>query len=174
MGSLLIVSFPVEHGNRTISCRIGDLFDGLSENPDVRLNYKGMIGGVLHFSVSGSLRGGKGGFGKLLRSQKNIGKRTDNFDSARDLSGRRIRVAKKDELIETWKEKKAKEEQQSSSSSAIKEPTPAVTLDEKYIAQLASIEESKLSAISVGLKQSTPAPSQPTTKKLLRFDDDSD
>lgn len=49
------------------------------------------------------LRGGKGGFGNLLRGQGRDGKITDNFDACRDLQGRRIRVSTNEAKIVAWK-----------------------------------------------------------------------
>ena len=41
--------------------------------------------------LRGSLKGGKGGFGSLLRSVKPKAQQDDNFEACRDLSGRRLR-----------------------------------------------------------------------------------
>ena len=41
---------------------------------------------------NGIIKGGKGGFGSLLRSMNPKKQPTDNFDACRDLSGRRIRT----------------------------------------------------------------------------------
>lgn len=45
---------------------------------------------ILRATVAGGLRGGKGGFGAMLRATaKKAGKRITDFSSCRDLSGRR-------------------------------------------------------------------------------------
>lgn len=49
------------------------------------------------------LRGGKGGFGNLLRGQGRDGKVTTNFDAMRDLSGRRLRNQTIEKKLEAWK-----------------------------------------------------------------------
>ena len=46
---------------------------------------------TLHVELRGSLKGGKGGFGSLLRSVKPKAQQDDNFEACRDLSGRRLR-----------------------------------------------------------------------------------
>jgi hypothetical protein len=65
-------------------------------------------GSTLH--LVGRLRGGKGGFGALLRGQGRDGKMTTNFDACRDLQGRRIRHQRtEDELREWARESKERE-----------------------------------------------------------------
>ncbi|XP_047955446.1 replication stress response regulator SDE2 [Salvia hispanica] len=51
------------------------------------------------------LRGGKGGFGSLLRgaATKAGQKKTNNFDACRDMSGRRLRHANAEKKLEEWK-----------------------------------------------------------------------
>ena len=46
---------------------------------------------TVHVELRGSLLGGKGGFGSLLRSVKPKAQQDDNFEACRDLSGRRLR-----------------------------------------------------------------------------------
>ncbi|KAK1320621.1 hypothetical protein QJS10_CPA03g00170 [Acorus calamus] len=52
------------------------------------------------------LRGGKGGFGSLLRGAgtKAGQKKTSNFDACRDMSGRRIRHVNAEKRLEEWRE----------------------------------------------------------------------
>eukprot|EP01053_Blabericola_migrator_P003287 Blabericola_migrator_1__3286@NODE_1969_length_3487_cov_118_792982_g1253_i0_p1_GENE_NODE_1969_length_3487_cov_118_792982_g1253_i0NODE_1969_length_3487_cov_118_792982_g1253_i0_p1_ORF_typecomplete_len284_score28_22Sde2_N_Ubi/PF13019_6/1_6e21_NODE_1969_length_3487_cov_118_792982_g1253_i026363487 len=57
----------------------------------------------------GGLVGGKGGFGTLLRGKGARASRTTNFESSRDLQGRRMRNAKAPERIKNWIQKKAHE-----------------------------------------------------------------
>eukprot|EP01054_Gregarina_sp_Poly1_P005188 Gregarina_sp_Poly_1__5187@NODE_274_length_10212_cov_70_754460_g239_i0_p6_GENE_NODE_274_length_10212_cov_70_754460_g239_i0NODE_274_length_10212_cov_70_754460_g239_i0_p6_ORF_typecomplete_len241_score27_66Sde2_N_Ubi/PF13019_6/3_7e22_NODE_274_length_10212_cov_70_754460_g239_i086669388 len=59
--------------------------------------------------VLGSLNGGKGGFGTLLRGKGARGARTTNFESSRDLQGRRLRNAKAPERMRNWLQRKAQE-----------------------------------------------------------------
>lgn len=179
MNSLVVISYPAEHGQESCCTTLRSIGDLVAlAGVHVSVSYCGMLGGLLQFTVTPTLAGGKGGFGKLLRAQKNIGKRTDNFDSARDLEGRRIRVAKKDERIQTWKEQKEKEEKASSSAPVeIRKDIPSVTLDEKYLNQLQKIEAEKSNAVMEGLGKVSlapiPKPDAPK-KKLLRFDDSDD
>ncbi|KAK1276662.1 hypothetical protein QJS04_geneDACA011060 [Acorus gramineus] len=51
------------------------------------------------------LRGGKGGFGSLLRGAgtKAGQKKTSNFDACRDMSGRRIRHVNAEKRLEEWR-----------------------------------------------------------------------
>lgn len=70
-------------------------------------------------SLTLPLRGGKGGFGSLLRGagSKAWQKKTSNFDACRDMSGRRLRHVNAEKKLEEWKaaegerrlEKKAEE-----------------------------------------------------------------
>lgn len=46
---------------------------------------------TLYVELRGSLKGGKGGFGSLLRSVKPKAQQDDNYEACRDLSGRRLR-----------------------------------------------------------------------------------
>ncbi|KAL6951930.1 hypothetical protein U1Q18_046491, partial [Sarracenia purpurea var. burkii] len=52
------------------------------------------------------LRGGKGGFGSLLRgaATKAGQKKTNNFDACRDMSGRRLRHVNAEKKLEEWRE----------------------------------------------------------------------
>lgn len=52
------------------------------------------------------VRGGKGGFGSLLRGagSKAWQKKTSNFDACRDMSGRRLRHVNAERRLEEWRE----------------------------------------------------------------------
>ncbi|CAL5397678.1 unnamed protein product [Camellia sinensis] len=58
---------------------------------------------VLHLLLR--LRGGKGGFGSLLRgaATKAGQKKTNNFDACRDMSGRRLRHVNAEKKLEEWR-----------------------------------------------------------------------
>lgn len=58
-------------------------------------------GSTVHLCLR--LRGGKGGFGALLRGQGRDGKVTTNFDAMRDLQGRRLRHKFAEEKLAEWK-----------------------------------------------------------------------
>ncbi|KAJ8906800.1 hypothetical protein NDN08_003286 [Rhodosorus marinus] len=75
-------------------------------------------------------RGGKGGFGSMLRGQGGA-KKTTNFTACRDLSGRRLRASDNQERLATWREdqdKKAGEKRKAddgeASTSRLAEKTP--------------------------------------------------
>ena len=55
------------------------------------------------------LKGGKGGFGTLLKTQPARKKLTNNFDACRDLSGRRVGHVNQEKLNKEWKQKKKNE-----------------------------------------------------------------
>lgn len=63
---------------------------------------------TLHITLG--LNGGKGGFGSLLRSMNPKKKQVDNFESCRDLSGRRLRNGLNEQRIEEWKQRQEEEE----------------------------------------------------------------
>tara|TARA_B110000090_G_scaffold181292_1_gene206688 strand:- start:142 stop:744 length:603 start_codon:yes stop_codon:yes gene_type:complete len=56
------------------------------------------------------IRGGKGGYGALLRiqSKRKGNKQTTDFGACRDLTGRRLRHVNDEKIIEKWKEAKGK------------------------------------------------------------------
>ena len=56
------------------------------------------------------MRGGKGGFGSLLRSVKPKAKEDDNFEACRDLSGRRLRHINNERRIQDFQRRKDAEE----------------------------------------------------------------
>ncbi len=74
-----------------------------------------VVAGVTIVRVLFRLRGGKGGFGALLRgSTVKIGaKRTDNFSAMRDLSGRRMRHVEAEEKLAEWLKTEHKKDQKS-------------------------------------------------------------
>lgn len=119
--------------------------------------------------------GGKGGFGKLLKSQKHLGKNTTNFDSCRDLDGKKLKYANRDAKIESLKSKK--DEKKAEEQADVQPAKSTVMLDESYINQLASIREEKRSAVAAGLdaaadiKKEIPPPVK-KIKSIGLFDDD--
>ncbi|GMK53782.1 hypothetical protein CspeluHIS016_0103680 [Cutaneotrichosporon spelunceum] len=70
--------------------------------------------GIIDIEVIPRLRGGKGGFGANLRSQggRMSASKSTNFDSCKDLNGRRLgtikEAQKQADLIENWDEMQAK------------------------------------------------------------------
>ena len=55
--------------------------------------------------------GGKGGFGSLLRIAAAQKKHFNNFDSSRDMNGRRLRDIKNEQRLKEWYRKKRREEE---------------------------------------------------------------
>ena len=58
------------------------------------------------------LKGGKGGFGSLLRGQAATNRKITNFDASRDLQGRRIRNVNNHKKLIEWLKKKKQEDEQ--------------------------------------------------------------
>jgi hypothetical protein len=83
------------------------------------LSYGISAGNTINLALR--LRGGKGGFGALLRGQGRDGKVTSNFDAMRDLQGRRIRHSKCDEKLEEWRGKAHERELEKIAMKHIKE-----------------------------------------------------
>ncbi|PIN02171.1 hypothetical protein CDL12_25315 [Handroanthus impetiginosus] len=75
---------------------------GLAENP-VSCDGLGKFPIVVNLLLR--LRGGKGGFGSLLRgaATKAGQKKTNNFDACRDMSGRRLRHVNAEKKLEEWR-----------------------------------------------------------------------
>lgn len=67
------------------------------------------------------LRGGKGGFGALLRGQGRDGKVTTNFDACRDLQGRRIKHTTVEIKLQDWKAEQKEREMEKVALKHLKE-----------------------------------------------------
>lgn len=67
------------------------------------------------------LRGGKGGFGALLRGLGRDGSKTTNNDAMRDLQGRRLKHANAEQKLREWKEKEKERELEKIAMKHIKE-----------------------------------------------------
>ncbi|KAG9448290.1 hypothetical protein H6P81_014418 [Aristolochia fimbriata] len=107
------------------------------------------------------LRGGKGGFGSLLRgaATKAGQKKTNNFDACRDMSGRRLRHVNAEKKLEEWKaeveerklekiaenflKKKAKEGKNSKTGEA-----------EKYVESYREVSAKCMEGVEASVKQS--------------------
>ncbi|GAX85632.1 hypothetical protein CEUSTIGMA_g13047.t1 [Chlamydomonas eustigma] len=93
------------------------------------------------------LRGGKGGFGALLRGQGRDGKVTSNFDAMRDLQGRRIRHSKCDEKLEEWRGKAHERELENIALKHIKEVTKEERRKAKYEVNTEEVAEKQSETI---------------------------
>jgi len=65
---------------------------------------------TVYIELRGSLKGGKGGFGSLLRSVKPKAQQDDNYEACRDLSGRRLRHINNERRIREFQERQEEEE----------------------------------------------------------------
>lgn len=84
------------------ACCQGLVFSGRQLQDDLPLSSYGLAhGSTLHLVLR--LRGGKGGFGALLRGQGRDGNITTNFDACRDLQGRRLRHVEGEKKVKEWK-----------------------------------------------------------------------
>jgi ElaB/YqjD/DUF883 family membrane-anchored ribosome-binding protein len=105
-------------------------------------------------------KGGKGGFGSMLRSQggKMNSQQTTNFDSCRDLSGRRLKTIKDAKKLVEYQEQQAELEKEKKEK--IKEkiekglkPPPVKKIrfdDDKYIEQTKQAVSGVKSAVALG------------------------
>ncbi|KAK9830133.1 hypothetical protein WJX72_009938 [[Myrmecia] bisecta] len=76
------------------------------------------------------LRGGKGGFGALLRAGGKAAL-TDNFDACRDLSGRRLRHANAEQKLAEWSAEARKRELEKQAKKALKEQEKQARREER-------------------------------------------
>jgi hypothetical protein len=129
------------------------------------------------------LLGGKGGFGALLKRQKNIGKRTTNFDSTRDSEGRRLRDANRDERAERVKEEREEKDVivDSLKNGISREPSVSIhILDDKYLKQLEQSKRKTVDSLKEGLFAQTSlrptlaAPAPPVKRRRIMGDESSD
>jgi hypothetical protein len=67
-----------------------------------------VCGIVVRATIKNAIKGGKGGFGAMLRAlAKQSGtKKTTDFGACRDLSGRRLRHVNDEKILQKWKEAK--------------------------------------------------------------------
>ncbi|MEW5311914.1 MAG: hypothetical protein WDW38_003590 [Sanguina aurantia] len=94
------------------------------------------------------LRGGKGGFGNLLRGQGRDGKITDNFDACRDLQGRRIRVSTNEAKLVAWKAQEAERELEKVASKHERETARAAKKEAEEESNMEGVKEAQQAAVS--------------------------
>mmetsp|Transcript_35468 Transcript_35468/g.81151 ORF Transcript_35468/g.81151 Transcript_35468/m.81151 type:complete len:266 (+) Transcript_35468:64-861(+) len=102
------------------------------------------------------LLGGKGGFGALLKKQGR-GKKTTDFDSSRDLSGRRLRHSKAVERIKDWMKKQKSEDELvralQGEGPELPKPTPEdEKLDLDFVKKLARNSTERSAAVQAGMR----------------------
>jgi len=122
--------------------------------------------GVLLVTLQLRLRGGKGGFGSMLRSQggRMASKQSTNYESCRDLNGRRLKIVSDAKAYNEWKDKeeqlrKEKEERRKRKMElALAEedapPKKHFLEDPNYLRETEELAESVTSAVDEGLQQS--------------------
>lgn len=140
------------------------------------------------------LRGGKGGFGSLLRgaASKAGQKKTSNFDACRDINGRRLRHVNAERRLEEWKaeagdrqlEKLAEDFLKKKAKEAGRGGVRAAEVD-KYLEKYRKDAESCVNAVeesvraSLGKRKAVPKPRDAKKLKIWMgkkkvADDDSD
>lgn len=79
------------------------LFAGRRELHDDGMVVPRAMATSLVVKLSGGLKGGKGGFGAMLKALGKGGKKTTNFGACRDLSGRRLRHVNDEIALRKWR-----------------------------------------------------------------------
>lgn len=95
-----------EDTNITSIDQLCDKFDDLYVRTSARKSVCSIV--QLRASIGGGLKGGKGGFGALLKrkAREKGEKPTVDFGACRDLSGRRLRHINDEIILQKWKESK--------------------------------------------------------------------
>ncbi|XP_071833132.1 splicing regulator SDE2-like [Apostichopus japonicus] len=131
--------------------------------------------GVYHISLR--LRGGKGGFGSMLRMIGAQIEKTTNHEACRDLSGRRMRDVNNEKKLADWIAKKAdrereKEERRQAKLEKLRSEPKHYFVDPKYDKQKSKVAESLDEAITQGIYASAyvDEPSSSTEKRKLEGD----
>lgn len=114
-----------------------------------------------------SLLGGKGGFGSLLRGQAATKRKTTNFDSSRDLKGRRIRNVENEKKLKDFLRKKQEEDEKikkelkeyKEMEQKQKKMQHEIKLTQEYKIKLEDWENKMGQSISVGLQKLKQEPS---------------
>ncbi|KAL0712448.1 hypothetical protein Bca4012_019426 [Brassica carinata] len=109
-----------------------------------------------------SLRGGKGGFGSLLRgaATKAGQKKTNNFDACRDMSGRRLRHVNAEKRLEEWKEGEEERRLEKLAHEFLKKQASKVKegvgngATQKYVKRYKEESDKCLEAVDLALKES--------------------
>lgn len=109
-----------------------------------------------------SLRGGKGGFGSLLRGNgtKAGQKKTNNFDACRDMSGRRLRHVNAEKRLEEWKEGEEERKLEKLAHEFLKKQANKVKqgvgngATQKYVKKYKEESDKCIEAVDLALKES--------------------
>ncbi|CAK9257027.1 unnamed protein product [Sphagnum jensenii] len=126
-------------------------------------------------SVVLRLRGGKGGFGSLLRgaATKAGQKKTSNFDACRDMSGRRLRHVNAEKKLKEWKAEAQERELEKAAEEFLKKDKKAKEENvgvykelEKFRAETSRAMEEVGSAVVSGLAESRKLGADGKRKKI--------
>ncbi|KAI9323796.1 telomere stability and silencing-domain-containing protein [Dichotomocladium elegans] len=141
--------------------------------------------GPLVLNLSLRLRGGKGGFGSMLRAQggRMNAQKTTNFEACRDLQGRRIRTVNENKrreealaaLPEIEREREERIQKKIEEGLKEREPKKFRFDDNQFLEDREEVIESVKSAVSKMLKQQQPAKKAKVTKSppmTSMFDDE--
>ncbi|CAL4962063.1 unnamed protein product [Urochloa decumbens] len=132
------------------------------------------------------LRGGKGGFGSLLRgaASKAGQKKTSNFDACRDINGRRLRHVNAERRLEEWKAEAADRQLEKLAEDFIKKKAkeagrsgrgPSTAEVDKYLEKFRKDAEICVNAVeesvraSLGKRKATPKPPPGADSKKLKI-----
>ncbi|CAO2178755.1 unnamed protein product [Urochloa humidicola] len=132
------------------------------------------------------LRGGKGGFGSLLRgaASKAGQKKTSNFDACRDINGRRLRHVNAERRLEEWKAEAADRQLEKLAEDFIKKKAkeagrsgrgPSTAEVDKYLEKFRKDAEICVTAVeesvraSLGKRKAVPKPPPGADSKKLKI-----
>jgi len=120
------------------------------------------------------LKGGKGGFGSMLRAIGAQIEKTTNRDACRDLSGRRLRDINEEQRLKRWFERQKEREEERAAAKKKKleklkqlaegPPLPKID-DQEYLKQREEIAESIYDAVDQGFEASKTEFVTPSTSK---------
>ncbi|XP_046392683.1 replication stress response regulator SDE2 [Ischnura elegans] len=128
--------------------------------------------GVIH--AVPRLRGGKGGFGSMLRAIGAQIEKTTNREACRDLSGRRLRDINEEKRLKNWiaqqadREREAAEKRKKKLERLCAEPKHEFQ-DKEYEKQRSDLSEKVWDAVDQGMKASTSSCSMPSTSQKRKL-----
>ncbi|XKL67967.1 hypothetical protein PGB90_003458 [Kerria lacca] len=147
----------VQSWNETVSDLIGlpkDKFYLLCNGKKLQIDAKPVVP-VIH--VIPRIRGGKGGFGSMLRAIGAQIEKTTNREACRDLSGRRLRDINEEKRLKTWlsqkeeREYEAEERKRKKLERLCQEPKIELK-DESYFKQRSELPQIIHDSVEKGLK----------------------
>ena len=125
------------------------------------------------------LRGGKGGFGSMLRSIGAQIEKTTNREACRDLSGRRLRDINEEQRLKNWIEKQADrqkeaEEAKQARLEKLRRKPKHVFTDKGYLKQKEKQQDNLFEAVEAGTSTASSAEDTKGAESLKRSADDSE